>query len=602
MKKFYSLVLTILSLSLFAQVPTGYYDGTAGLTGYNLKTKLSQIITNGHRDNGYNALYSGYESTDTDKYYENDGTVLDMYSENPAGADPYNYVHGSKKCGSYNSEFDCYNREHIVPQSTFGEKAPMVSDIHHIPPTDGYVNNRRSNYPFGEVNSATWTSLNGSKVGTNSTPGYSGTVFEPIDEFKGDVARMIFYFATRYQNQIPGFTSGTILDGTTTRSISQWELDILLAWHAADPVSQREIDRNNAAYTYQGNRNPFIDNPSWVTTIWTATSTAPDTEAPSTPLNVAVSNIAGTTATVSWTASTDNIGVTGYNIYINGVLAANSGINSVNLGGLSQQTTYTVTIEAVDGKGNKSQLSAPVNFTTTNEPPTEVGATCGNETFETIPASASSYSSRTWTANGITWTATDARTSENLNGRAITVRNGSLKSSAISGGIGSLTISTQQEFSGSAGTFDLIVNGTVVGSIPYTASENGVDAPITTTTVTEINIAGNIVIELVNKNTGTRVSLDDLSWTCYSSLATNENPSTKNQKLSVAPNPVRNGQLAILGLDGNNVRVEIFNMTGQLVQVVEKASKANNKIALRNLAKGIYILKAGNQATKFIVE
>ena len=154
--------------NIFAQIPTGYYDGTAGLTGAALKTKLSQIITSGHQAKSYDNLYVGYPNTDKDKYYENDGSVLDMYSENPIGADPYVYQHGVKKCGNYNTEGDCYNREHIVPQSFFGSASPMVSDIHHIPPTDGKVNGMRSNNPFGVVTSPTFTSQNGSKLGKNT--------------------------------------------------------------------------------------------------------------------------------------------------------------------------------------------------------------------------------------------------------------------------------------------------------------------------------------------------------------------------------------------------------------------------------------------------
>ena len=150
----------LLSLSLLiaqfvaAQPSPTYYDGTAGLTGYALKTKLSQIISNGHIDKGYNGLWTAYATTDRDLYFEKDNTVLDMYSENPAGADPYNFIYSTDQCGNYGSEGDCYNREHVVPQSIFSEASPMVSDMHHIRPTDGKVNGMRSNYPFGKVGNA----------------------------------------------------------------------------------------------------------------------------------------------------------------------------------------------------------------------------------------------------------------------------------------------------------------------------------------------------------------------------------------------------------------------------------------------------------------
>jgi len=277
MMKKLALLLLIISFQLQAQIPAGYYDNAQGLTGYQLKTALKNIISNGHQDQGYGALYTCYQTSDTDNYYENDGTVLDMYSEKPNGPDAYEYQHISDKCGNYTGEGACYNREHLVPQSVFGSAAPMKSDAHFVVPADGYVNNRRSSYAFGEVTNPTWTSTNGSKLGPNSTQGYSGTVFEPIDEFKGDIARMLFYFATRYEDQVAGW-SHAMLNGSSDQVFSDWFLDILLTWHYNDPVSQREIDRNNAVYNFQGNRNPYIDHPEWVAQIWDPTNATPTYE------------------------------------------------------------------------------------------------------------------------------------------------------------------------------------------------------------------------------------------------------------------------------------------------------------------------------------
>ena len=163
-----SSVIFILSLFfglLSAQPPAGYYNGATG-TGAQLKTQLSTIITNGHSDMGYSGLWTGYLTTDRDYYYENDGTILDIYSENVAGPDPYTFTPITDQCGNYSNEGDCYNREHIVPQSLFNEASPMKNDIHFVRATDGKVNGMRSNFPFGMVGSATFTSLNGSRLGT----------------------------------------------------------------------------------------------------------------------------------------------------------------------------------------------------------------------------------------------------------------------------------------------------------------------------------------------------------------------------------------------------------------------------------------------------
>ena len=150
----------------------------------------------------------------------------------------------------------------------------MRTDIHHVVPTDGYVNNRRANYPFGEVTNDTWISNNGSKVGQNTFGSYSGVVFEPIDEFKGDIARMLLYFAVRYEDEVTDnswddyTTTNNPLNGTNNQVYETWYLQLLHKWHLEDPVSAREIKRNNEAYNFQGNRNPFIDYPEYVDSIW----------------------------------------------------------------------------------------------------------------------------------------------------------------------------------------------------------------------------------------------------------------------------------------------------------------------------------------------
>ncbi len=591
-------VLMITGLYSFAQIPTGYYDGTAGLTGAALKTKLSQIITAGHSAKSYDNLYNGYPSTDTDKYYENDGSVLDMYSENPSGADPYVYQHGVKKCGSYSSEGDCYNREHIIPQSFFSSNSPMVSDIHFITPTDGKVNGMRSNNPFGVVNSPTFTSKNGSKLGPNTTSGFSGVVFEPIDAFKGDIARMIFYFVTRYESKLSSFSTGNMLGGSTYPGLQNWELQVLLAWNAADPVSQREIDRNNAAYAYQGNRNPYIDNPTWVNDVWGGSAPSTDTQAPTTPTNLTVSNTTSSSVSLSWTASTDNVGVSGYEVYLNGVFQFSVSGTTAVVNGLASSTTYNFYVIAKDNSGNVSGASNNVNATTLAGSGGTTPTTCGTETFETIPAASSSYVTNTWTNGGITWTATDSRTDQTINTKAILLRNGSLTSSNISGGIGNLTVTTKQIFTGSAGTFNLMINGNMIGSIPFSST-------VTTTTIPNINIAGNVIISITDNSTSgnstvSRVAFDDLTWTCYTALGTSD---MTKQNLSISPNPVKNNMLFISGSNTDKVkRVEIYNMNGMLVQVADKPFSGKNYLTLRNLPKGVYIAKFDNVSQKFILE
>lgn len=258
-----NLTLSTLFLLLFllasAQAPAYYYNIADGKSGYQLRIALFNIIKN-HNQQSYSSLWEHFRQTDA----KNDGTVWDMYSDNPDGNSAYSYTFANQ-CGNYNSEGDCFNREHSVPKSWFDDQYPMYTDLFHLYPTDGYVNNKRSNFPFGEVENATWTSTNGSKLGLNSTNGYSGTVFEPIDAYKGDFARTLFYMATRYMDKDLSQTESSAFIGS---DLKPWALEIMLQWHIDDPVSEKEIERNNAVYEIQGNRNPFIDFPDLVEKIF----------------------------------------------------------------------------------------------------------------------------------------------------------------------------------------------------------------------------------------------------------------------------------------------------------------------------------------------
>ena len=377
MKQIYSIALLFFFTAGIAQIPPGYYDSATG-TNYTLKTQLYNIIK-GHTDNGYGGLYTTYQSSDVDHFYENDGTVLDMYSEKPSATDPYNYSTGStQRCGNYSAEGDCYNREHIIPQSSFNSSAPMVSDAHFITPTDGKVNGQRSNYPHGTVGSTTWTSLNGSKLGSSSVAGYSGTVFEPIDEFKGDIARMYFYFATRYENTVSGYAY-PMFNGSSNQVFTTAFLNMLLAWNSQDPVSAREIERNNAIYTFQNNRNPYIDHPEYVQQVWNPSA---DSQAPTAPTNLLASGTTDTTTTLSWTASTDNIGVTGYEVYQGAILQATSTGTSYTVTGLTASTAYSFSVKAKDAAGNSSNASNTVNVTTTSTATLNYCSSQGNSTAD----------------------------------------------------------------------------------------------------------------------------------------------------------------------------------------------------------------------------
>lgn len=297
----------------YADIPNGYYNALEGKSTPDqvLATLFAKISS--HTDVGYDGLYNVYPTSDV-----RPGTnqVWDMYST-------CTFTHGSKKCGSYSGVCDCYNREHSVPQSWFQEKSPMKSDAFHVIPTDGKVNGQRSNYPLGECAYGTFlNSKSLGRLGSSTFPGFSGTVFEVDDEYKGDFARAYFYMVACYRDR--SFTNGT---GSTVftytkgvTGLTTYAVNLFMKWHRQDPVSEKEIDRNEAIYAKQHNRNPFIDHPCLAEYIWGTKKNMPlslatlddcDGVTPTPPPDTTVvdtgfhvlpaTNIHATSATLHWT-------------------------------------------------------------------------------------------------------------------------------------------------------------------------------------------------------------------------------------------------------------------------------------------------------------
>lgn len=291
--------LMIMAAVTWAQGPnnTGeYYKAANGKKGAALKTALFNILRYGYYtftdEYGeqqtkkylmvpYKGLYDAYEDTDL----RDDGKIWDMYS-NTSNYYPSNHTGsydgeaplGSTNMGKSETTSHCmYNREHSVPQSWFDGEQEVdtvpYSDLFHVYPTDGFVNNKRSNYPFGKVKTVTWQSHNGfSKLGTSATEGYSGTVFEPNDEYKGDFARTYFYMATCHQNIKFTYSGGSDVfesgDKQAYPTLKTWALNMFIEWSHTDEVSDKEYKRNNAVSLLQFNRNPYIDYPGLEQYIW----------------------------------------------------------------------------------------------------------------------------------------------------------------------------------------------------------------------------------------------------------------------------------------------------------------------------------------------
>ncbi|MBQ3238074.1 MAG: endonuclease [Bacteroidaceae bacterium] len=259
MKKYLLIISLWLGIGFSnAQPLSGYYDSVDGKKAQAVKTALCDAIDE-HTQRTYKDLWTDFRTTDC----RPDGKVWDMYSSIT------NYVFGTdQNTGGGGREGADYNREHSMPKSWFHDGYPMFTDLFHLYPTDSYINSMRSNYPFGEVGTVSKQSSGGfSKLGKSAVPGYSGTVFEPADEYKGDFARTYFYMVTRYEAQVAGWSSD-MLSGDAYPAFTDWALEVLLKWHRQDPVSDKEVDRNNAVYGIQHNRNPYIDYPVLAEFVW----------------------------------------------------------------------------------------------------------------------------------------------------------------------------------------------------------------------------------------------------------------------------------------------------------------------------------------------
>ena len=383
--KITTLILFVwISLFATAQIPAGYYDSASGLNGSALKTSLYNIIK-GHTSISYSNLWTAFNSTDI----KSGSTIWDVYTDIPSSTPVYTFTYSTDQCGTYTNEGDCYNREHSFPKNWFASASPMYTDLFHIYPTDGKVNGERSNYPYGTVSSPTYTSSNGSKKGNCSYPGYTGTVFEPIDEYKGDIARTYFYMATRYENLIASWVGNDangdqVLSGNSYPAYQTWFINMLLAWNTADPVSQKEIDRNNEIYNnFQHNRNPFIDHPEYANDIWAPGSIKPE---PSNP----ASEFSSKSITLNWTDATganlpdayiirmSSAGYSSIGTPVDGTPINDDsnnkniayGVETCTFSGLQASTTYYFKIYSYTGSGAainyKTDGSVPQVSKTTN--------------------------------------------------------------------------------------------------------------------------------------------------------------------------------------------------------------------------------------------
>lgn len=278
MKKLLFLSLLWAYCSCLWAVTEAYYQSLEGKSGYTLVVEVGNLAAQGYQGTmSYGDIWDFYKQHDIHPDGPLKGYIWDIYSDDikfTPGSDQDSQS-GSGTAGDYR-----YNREHTVPKSWFGDgtaTGTAGSDVHHILPSEKIANSKRSNYPYGET--STGSACGNGKFGNCTFGDYTGNCFEPADQYKGDLARIYFYMVLRWGlhsgAEFDKSVSGTVVFNNTYDAahhfgLTDYSLALLLKWHRQDPVSQKEIDRNNAiaAWANAGNRNPFVDYPYLAEYIW----------------------------------------------------------------------------------------------------------------------------------------------------------------------------------------------------------------------------------------------------------------------------------------------------------------------------------------------
>lgn len=632
------LPIILISSYISAQAPAGYYDGTAGLTGYALKTKVHNIISEKNVNWHYDDLPNLYNQTDLDKYYDHDASnteyLLDIYSEIPLGPDVYEYKSNQMIAGA-SAEGMGYNREHMMPQSTFSTNSnisdyPMYSDLNFIVPVDAYINQRRNNYPYGMVgNTNYYTFTNGSKISNAAIPNYpyTGRVYEPINEFKGDVARTLLYFAVRYEGKLGSFntaysTSATItpatdqcpLDGTEERAIDLPYIAMLKQWNAMDPVSQREIDRNNAIYALQKNRNPFIDHPEWIDMIWSET---PDNIAPAAPGSLVSTQQNAYFVNLNWAASTDT-DILGYRVYMNGSttpVAVTKG-TSITIDHLSPSTTYTFTVKAFD----KGYLESPFSNTVTT-------ATIASDSYAPDLMITKYISGTNNTANTIKNNALEI---VNKTGHEVNLNDYRINIQLKNNISGSIYFADTYELEGKIGNNEIFVilnpkanlscysndqAKFVTASDPMTfKGENYVELAYNKTITVDaigtkyvLNNNGNVSLYRKNTVNQPNSTFTIGEWDSYPSnycqnlgtLSTSELITSVDKDIKIYPNPVYEN-IYVSGDVEKVQTAQILDFSGKVIYTEKNPFRNKKNISVQGIPTGMYMLRLDDKVEQFI--
>ncbi len=613
------LLLLLLSIFTYAQQP--YYDDVdIFLTGLALRDALAVKIQDTHTNNlEYSpGIWEACRITDLDPEDPTNDNVLLMYGYdlNVADMSYINDLTANKNDhqGNIGQVDGSWNREHVFVNSlavpdldTFGDDGPPYADAHNLRACNGQKNGQRANRLFtdGSGNSGT-----------------VGAYFYPGDEWRGDVARIAMYMYLRYGSQCyPSY-----LANGDTNAVDANMINLLLEWNREDPVSPYEDARNtyhdSGALYAQGNRNPFIDNPYLATVIWGGLPAedrwgiyAADTEDPSVPANLMVTNTTSTTISLSWDASTDNIGIQNYDVYMDGLLNTTVGGISTTINGLTPESMYSFEILARDFSGNTSALSNSVDATTLEA---GSGATdlfiseyiegsSNNKALEIanftgLDVDLSDYSLRRNTNGGGNWDADYPLSGTLINGEVFVLAHSSADFAAETF-VDEIHGSSPINFNGND-PVGLFKEGILIDIIGVFNGGAG-------------NFAQNITLVRNAEVTSPNTIYDTNEWTSFAQNYT-DNLGMHNIALSIVqntlneftlyPNPVDSNEEITLQLPPNTLikNITIFNTLGQEVFRTKENQIINNKIQLTNLSKGIHFIKIntnkGRAVKKLIIK
>lgn len=673
------LLLISLFLSLLSNAQEVYYnDVDLSAEGLSLKDKLATKTINEHTNllSYTPGVWEALKVTDLNP--TNNSEVLLVYGYAASGT-----AARSRNINSNGGNTGDWNREHTYPKSlgnpNLGSTGPGA-DAHHLRPSDVGYNGNRGNLKFVD--------------GSGNSGSVSGGWF-PGDEWKGDIARMMMYMYIRYGNQCLPSVVGVGSSNSTPDAM----IDLFLKWNAEDPVSDFERQRNtyhDSNQTYaQGNRNPFIDNAYLATRIWGGDAaidswgiyTSTDNEAPTVPANVSINNINFNSFDISWTASTDNIAVTSYDVYVDGNLSGNTANTNFSLSNLNSSTTYSITVLAKDLVGNKSAQSAAASGTTLTDasaPTVPTNVTISNETGTSFKVSwsastdnvsvssydvyidgslhgstantnynvssltaSTSYSVRVLAkdqannlsaqSTAVTATTTDGSNnavdlffSEYVEGNSF---NKAIEIANITGNTADLTPYSVARQSGGNWETALNLTGSIAPNDVYVIINSDAniqklideaDLGIANTTPMTFNgddrvglfkdgvlvdiigdldgtdnFAANITLRRSNDITGPNIVYSEQGeWIAFDQNTVDDIGSHNGSTASLAdnllsdikiyPNPANGNTIYIKTT--NNTDVNIYNVLGKMVKSIEITAQKNN-IDISNLSKGIYIVK-----------